>query len=188
VNLALSLARSGIKTLLFFADLRRPRFSNFFKLDPSKPNFSDFLNGKCSLQDVIHRSVMPNLDLIVPGPPIERSESLTSHKLNDLMTWLKSNYEKVLVDSPPLMVGISDTLLLSKVSDGIMVVTCFGKTKIRIFQRGVRRLKEIGIPIFGVVINKVDTRRGHYSYYQDYYLPYKPYRHHHPKSKSEPKK
>lgn len=113
LNLAIMLARGNKKTLLVEMDLHKPKIHQAMNLS-NHSGVSTVLIGKCLPAEVIVRSEVENLDVLVSGPlPPNPSELLLNENLLSLMEYAKSNYDYVVIDTPPLGI-ISDTLLLMK--------------------------------------------------------------------------
>jgi Mrp family chromosome partitioning ATPase len=85
----------------------------------------------------------------------------------ELIARVRGKYDRIILDSPPLL-AFSDSLVLSRLADGVVVVIWGGKTARDMIQKSVQSLKGINAKILGVVLNKIDTTRKSYSYYPYY--------------------
>jgi capsular exopolysaccharide synthesis family protein len=163
-NLALTMARSGRKTLLIDADLRKPRLHRILGLD-NRRGFADVLGGGLGPQEVIEAvplgatvsGAIRSLDAITSGRVSRGSvEALSSPKLRQILGYLYEIYDAVLLDSPPVL-AVSDPLLLAPVADGVLLVMNAGMPE-REVKRAVDRLSQAGGRMLGVVINRFDER------------------------------
>ncbi|MFM2227170.1 MAG: Tyrosine-protein kinase ptk [Bacteroidota bacterium] len=102
INLALSLALNGSKTLLLATDMRRPKIHSYFNLSNSK-GLSNFLVNQVSLDDIIQKSCVENLDIILSGPiPPNPFELLSLDSMNGIIDQLKNIYDHIIIDSAPV--------------------------------------------------------------------------------------
>jgi len=121
-NLAITLALAGEKVLLVDTDLRLHRIDKLFNLDAS-PGLTDLLAVDQNCNDVIHSvEGVDNLDLLTSGSPSPNpSELLRSSRMKKLILKFEKEYNRVLLDSSPLL-GISDASILSSNIDGVLLV------------------------------------------------------------------
>lgn len=178
-NLAITLARSGVKTILVDADLHHPRQHLLFGLARS-PGLSEFLTD--STKSVIKETDIANLSLITAGElPPNPGDLLTSPKLEILLDALKSMYDIVLFDTPPLGV-VSDASALASKMDANLLLVKAGNTKRPLLVQAKDTLGRMGATIFGVIINGLDPRNSS-GYY--YYYGYGKYRYYHSSQNGE---
>lgn len=171
-NLAISFAQDGRKTLLLGADLRRPALSKIFsETDDRKEavGLSDVLKGASSWRDAVMERVVANLDVIASGkPPSHPSELLGGRRLGELMSELRGEYERIIIDAPPVL-GVSDTLVLLAHADGVLYVVRYGVTHSLGASHGVKKILESGTPCFGALMNGVNLKSlANYYYYRRY--------------------
>jgi len=173
-NLALTLAQSGKSTILLDADLRRPMQHKIFGL-PTDAGLSDILMNGTSMSEINR----PNtnklaLDVMTCGRETKHpAELLASRKLASLIERLKSQYDYVLIDAPPILT-VADAMSISRRVAGVVLVFQSGKTHTEAARRSRDLLKNINANILGVVLNKLNVRNqyGPYSYYEKYYYSY----------------
>jgi tyrosine-protein kinase Etk/Wzc len=180
-NLAITLAQQEIKTVLIDADLRKPVLHSVFGLNRDK-GLTHYLMGKASLEQVIQPTGIESLNLISCGAlPPNPAELLGSQKLKSLLERLKSDYEMVLFDSPPVM-AVTDAVVLSTFLDGVVLVVSSGQTHRDSLRYSTISLKNVGANLLGVVLNKIkrESLYGSYHYYHYYH-----YRAYESKEKSE---
>jgi capsular exopolysaccharide synthesis family protein len=138
--------------------------------------------GKASLEQVIQATGIQKLSLISCGAlPPNPAELLGSQKLKGLLERLKSDYEMVLFDSPPVM-AVTDAVVLSTLIDGVVLVVSSGQTHRDSLRYSTASLKNVGANLLGVVLNKIkrESLYGSYHYYHYYH-----YRAYESKEKSE---
>jgi polysaccharide biosynthesis transport protein len=173
VNTAVSLTQLGSSVLLIDCDLRKPMIHKLFGIDQSQ-GLSTYLSRDVSLDLVVHKGPMPNLSLLPCGPiPPNPSELISSEKMKSLLQIMAERYDHILIDSPPLM-NVSDSVILSSMVDGVILVVHGGKSPRAVAQRARQELVNVGAKIFGVVLNNVDLRSNGYDeyYYNRYYSEY----------------
>lgn len=174
VNTAISLAQLGLSVVIIDADLRRPSVHKIFGLDPSH-GISSYLSRNVRLASLLQDSTIPCVSVLPCGAiPPNPTELLSSEKMKTMVQLLREHFDHVLIDSPPLT-NVADSLVLSSLADGVILVVQSGQSKRRAVQRVRRDLMQVGAKIFGVVLNKVDHRANgydNYSYYTNYYSHY----------------
>ena len=167
-NLAIVIAQTGLRTLLVDADLRRPSVHKAFQLHSPK-GLAAFLMGELNqIDDVLHKTEVPNLDVLCCGSvPSSPSELISSKRMQELLGLLRGKYDRVVIDSPPIS-AVSDPLMIAAMTDGVVFVTKFNKIRREHARKAVQRLHDAGIHILGVVLNDIDFE-GKDSYYYSYY-------------------
>lgn len=168
-SLAMSLAHAGKKVLLIDADMRRPVQHKYFNIENSS-GLSSFLAGVSAENEIKMENPVENLYLILSGPiPPNPSELLSSKKLKDLLTNVSPDYDMIIIDTPPLA-SVTDPVILSKLVDGVILVTWAGKTTYEMLGKGLKQLREVDAPLIGVVLNRFNAKKsGYYYNYGDYY-------------------
>jgi non-specific protein-tyrosine kinase len=155
--------------MLVDLDLRRPRLSEFFE-SPSEAGFTSVLVGDAPLSDVLHaipvaRGVPP-IQLLGSGPlPPNPSELLGAGRVAELLASFQAVADLVIIDSPPLL-PVTDSLVLSRRVDGVILVVGAGSTRRRQLSRAVGMLNQADAPVLGAVLNSTSTskRRQGYGY------------------------
>ena len=164
VNTAVSLAQLGSSVLIVDCDLRTPRVHELLDVDQS-PGVSTFLSSELKVEDVIRLCQIPGLSVLTAGSVANNpSELFSSDKLKQMLSALSKLYDHILIDSPPL-INLADPLILSTLVDGVILVVDGSKTTCDIALRAREELLSVGANIFGVVLNKFDSRRKTYGYY-----------------------
>jgi capsular exopolysaccharide synthesis family protein len=173
VNLAVTLAQLGDRTLLVDADLRKPGVRRALGLPPgSEMGLSSYLAGVASLNDAsLTHPVIDNLMAMPTGPvPPNPADLLSSHRMHDAILQLRERYKFIVIDSPPIMAA-TDAVILSALTDGVILVVRSGETPKEAFTRCRDLLAAVNSRILGVVLNAVDTSNSNY-YYSYRYYPY----------------
>jgi succinoglycan biosynthesis transport protein ExoP len=160
-NLGISLAEIGRRVLLIDGDLRRPRLGKLFGLQFAT-GLSDALldegAGKVTLDSVVRPSSVPGL-YVLPGgsEPANISKLLHSTFLDSLVEQARSEYDFVLIDSPPMM-GMADARLLSRNVDGVILISRAGETSPEQLGEAKERLADDGTPVIGTILNGCNLR------------------------------
>ena len=170
VNTAISLAQTGSAVLIVDADLRRPRVHKVFGLK-NNVGLSNYLAGEGDLASMI-QVAMPNLYVLPVGPlPPNPAELLGSAKMKQVVETLSANFDYVVIDSPPVS-SFADSLILSALVEGVIIVVKAGLTSREMAQRTKAHLQSVGAKVLGVVINQVKLQPHDYYYYSTYYSRY----------------
>jgi tyrosine-protein kinase Etk/Wzc len=166
-NLSSVLAAVETKVLLIDADLRRPRLNEEFGLTRS-PGLSELLSGRSSIQEVVRRAVLPNLDLICSGAvPPNPSELLLKPMLAEVIEELSSQYDYILIDTPPVL-PVGDTLAIAKCAGAVFLVLRAEKSTLRQLTEARKRFATIGVSISGIIFNGVKLSRAGAQYRYQY--------------------
>lgn len=176
-NTAYVLSESGAKVLLMEADLRRPTLGS--KLGLSKaPGLSNLLVSKTDFHDVIqHCPLTPAVDVLTSGDvPPNPSELLGSVRMETLLQQLRTEYDYIILDLPPVTV-VSDAVAVSKQLDGVILVVRSAVSDRQMLAEALRQMNMVDVKILGFVYREIDDgkkRYGHkyskkyYKYYQEY--------------------
>ncbi len=165
-NCALWLARSR-KVLLVEADMRRPSIPGALAAPAEQKGLAELLAGTATLEESIMTSGRTNLHLMVCGQaPPNPLELLLSPRLKEVFGELKSAYDIVVVNTPPMQL-VSDALVLGVQATGMVYVVKAGDTSVPLAQLGLRRIGAAGVHVIGVVLNQFDFKKSA-RYYGDY--------------------
>ena len=125
--------------------MRKPKLHTLFGLENS-PGLNDVLFGKVSVDEAIHKNVLPNLDIITGGIiPRHQSEVLGSKRMKEFLAQVKKRYEMVLFDSPPLL-AVTDAAILATQTDGLVLVAASMEAQVEGLRRVSKYLSD-GIPV-----------------------------------------
>jgi len=159
VNLGATLASLGSKVVIVDCDMRRPCCHRSTGVE-NRPGFVRCLTGHVGLAEaILPVPGVPNLSVIPCGPiPPNPAEVLSSPLTADLLRRLRSQFEYVLLDSPPLLT-VSDSRILSTLTDAVVLVTRAYSTPFDLVRRARGLLYNAGARILGVALNSVDARK-----------------------------
>ena len=173
-NLAVAIAQAGERVLIVDGDLRRSNIHKVFRVSNAK-GLSDFLGGGRNTEDILPLIQPPdvkNLSIITCGPrPPNPAELLNTPRLSAFLTWAQGNYDRVIVDCPP-MFPVSDALLWGKYINNCIFVAAFGKTRVPLIKTAIKRLSASGLKVLGTVVNMSKFGGLSYSYYGYYQYNY----------------
>lgn len=170
-NLAISFSKMEKRVLLVDCDLRRPNLHNIFKVE-NTAGLSNIIGKMVAFDEVVHRDVLPNLDVLPSGTiPPNPSELLISPKFAKLVNELYEDYDYIIFDTPPIGV-VADAMLLKDLVAGFVVVlrersTTHGDVQNIIDAIKLADTKILGFIKVGCITNRKRGRRGYY-YYQYY--------------------
>ena len=164
-NFAALLAGSGKKVLMVDADLRRGHLHQYLGLQ-RHGGLSELIAGSLTVQQTVHRQVVPNLDFLATGQlPPNPSELLTSESFASTLQKLSESYDYVLIDAPPVLVA-SDASAIAAQAGSVLMVARADLSTMGELKESMRRLSLGGKTAAGVLLNGVDTRRRSYSSYR----------------------
>jgi succinoglycan biosynthesis transport protein ExoP len=164
IYMGTTMAQSGQRVLLVDTDMRRPRLHKSMGV-PRGLGLSNLMLGESSFDDCIKTSEIPNLYVLPCGPtPPNPAELLLSHKFQQILEGLRERFDRIILDSPPLQF-VTDAAVLSRRSDGVIVVVQAGKTMRDDLARSVKQLRDVNAPLIGVILNDLDLNDRQYGYY-----------------------
>jgi polysaccharide biosynthesis transport protein len=164
IYLGTTMAQSGQRVLLVDTDMRRPRLHESMGVSRTK-GLSNLILGDQDYDDVIKTTEVPNLYLLPCGPtPPNPAELLMGRRFEAILGELSQRFDRVILDSPPLQV-VTDAVVLSKQTDGLILVARAGKTLRDQLKRAANQVRDVGATISGVIVNEFDARSGGYGYY-----------------------
>jgi polysaccharide biosynthesis transport protein len=173
VNLAVTLAQLGDRTLLMDSDLRKPGIRRAMNLTIGKDlGLSSYLAGVCTLEEaILPHPTISNLCALTTGPvPPSPADLLSSHRMQEAIAEARRRFKFVVIDSPPIMAA-TDAVILSVQTDGVLLVVRSGETPKEAFTRSRDLLAAVKSRLLGVVLNAVDSSAPDY-YYSYRYYPY----------------
>lgn len=174
INLAITLAQTGASVLIIDGDMRRPSIHAAFGIE-NKDGLSSVLSSSMSEAEVLNlvqQEAESGLYLLTAGPvPPNPAELVGSDQMRKLIQDLGSTFDHIVIDSPPVA-SFTDGVLLSAVSDGVILVVRANECSRKILQRAHQSLIDVGAKVLGVVLNRVNTRTTNYYYNSRYYSKY----------------
>ncbi len=173
-NLAFTSAQGGYTTLIVDADLRRPVQHSLFDLT-NKVGLTNYLTTDMRLEDVILPTSVENLSVMPSGIlPSDAVGILNSQRMSDMIAELKTRFDIVFFDSPP-MLGVSDASVLASEVDQTIIVVQHRRFPRAMLSRVKQAVLGVGGTVLGVVLNNVDLKHDqNYYYYTNYYGYYTP--------------
>jgi capsular exopolysaccharide synthesis family protein len=184
VNLALTMAQNGQKTLLVGSNLRRPSIHRFFGID-REPGLSDILignaqwrdcirtvadmlMGRFEMEDIMAAPGLDNLHIIEAGPvPANPSELLSMPAMGEFLRAVREEYDIILIDTPPVM-PVTDSTIVAGQVDAVVLVYQAGKIGRAVLKRAKIHLESAHARVLGVVLNDVQTEVAGYQYAHHY--------------------
>jgi capsular exopolysaccharide synthesis family protein len=174
-SIAIALAQGGQRVCIVDADLRRPRLHKIFDR-AGDAGLTNVLVGDASIEQVAKPTIVPNLWSIPAGPlPPNPADLLQSERFRKFMDEMGERFDRVVIDSPPL-VAVTDSAIISTLVDGTVFVVRAFRTSKHASAQGLRALQDVEATIAGAVLNAVDLNRHEYSYYNYYYYKREGYR------------
>ena len=167
-NIAISSVNEGKRVLIIDGDMRRPSMHTLFGLD-NATGLTSYLVGDASLESIFRQTRIDGLSVITTGPvPLDPAKLVESRKMHQLLEDMKTAYDLVILDSPPVFAA-ADALILGSASDGAILVVESGRTTRQLYLDTEEALQKANVNTVGVVLNKVAGREGSHSYYYKYY-------------------
>jgi capsular exopolysaccharide synthesis family protein len=179
VNIAHALGQMR-KVLLIDADMRRPAVHRGLPEVAEMKGLSHFVAGEAQISQCIRRLGDSNVHVMPAGPvPPNPQEMLSSRRFEEALESLSNAFDHVIIDCAPAC-AVSDALVLSRLVHGVIYVVRSDSTPWQLADQGVRRLRRVGAPLIGAVVNQVIPHKsrygagyGKYYYYGDgYYADY----------------
>lgn len=170
-NLAVCLGQSGKKVCLVDFDFRKPRVHRVFE-EENINGIVDYMVDKCNKDQLIKSTKYENVSIINRGGDITNpSVIFTSNKMKELMEELRNEFDIILVDCPPVLL-ISDYIHISRLTDGVLFVVAYGRTKKKQVTEAINQLRKNNIEIIGATFTFFDPKKSNsyaeYNYYNYY--------------------
>jgi capsular exopolysaccharide synthesis family protein len=168
-NLAVVFAQMGDRILIVDSDLRRPSMHRYLKVS-NNIGLTNYLLGQATIDEVIQTSEIPSLHFIPSGKlPSSSMGILSSAKMKEFVADMKSRYDYVFLDAPPIM-GVSDASVLASMVDMCVLVVQYRKYPQMMTQRAKEMVTKVGGDLVGVVLNNINiSQDSYYYYYSGYY-------------------
>ncbi len=172
IYMGTTMAQSGQRVLLIDTDLRRPRLHKSLGVSKQR-GLTNLILGDASMDDVIKSTDIPNLYVLPCGPrPPNPVELLLTARFKEVLTQLEARFDYILLDSPPVL-AVTDAVVLSRISDGVMLIAQAGKTQRDEISIAARQFRDVDARILGLIMNDMDVSKKRYGYY--YYYSYGAY-------------
>ena len=168
-NLAVVFAQMGDRILIVDSDLRRPSMHRYMNVS-NNIGLTNYLLGQVTIDEVIQTTELPSLHFIPSGKlPSSSMGILSSAKMKEFVAEMKSRYDYVFLDAPPIM-GVSDASVLASMVDMCVLVVQYRKYPQMMTQRAKEMVTKVGGELVGVVLNNINiSQDSYYYYYSGYY-------------------
>ncbi|MBT2323195.1 polysaccharide biosynthesis tyrosine autokinase [Variovorax paradoxus] len=164
-NFAALMAAAGKRTLLIDADLRRGHTHQYFGLQ-RHGGLSELIAGSLTVQQTVHRQVVPNLDFLATGQlPPNPAELLVSESFKTALERLSEQYDLVVIDTPPVLVA-ADTSTVAAHAGTVLLVARADQSTMGELKESTRRLSMSGKAATGVLLNAMDVGRRAFAPYK----------------------
>lgn len=165
-HLAVSLASQGYRTLLIDMDLRRSQLAEVFGIPSSRKGVIDLLLEEASFAEVCLSGGIAHLAIMPAGKRVANPAELLStcgvERLKDMA--FAAGFDRIVIDTAPL-IPVNDTLELGGLADSTFLVVRCNRTPSDIIQEAIRKLQQTGIPLTGLILNRLAQRTRSYDYY-----------------------
>lgn len=173
-SIAIALAQGGQHVCLVDCDLRRPRLHRIFDRT-GDAGVTNVIVGDATLDEVVKPSMVQNLWTVPAGPtPPNPADLLHSDRFKKFLSDLSDRFDRVVLDSPPV-VPVTDSAIISTLVNGTVFVVRAFATSRHMSRQGLRTLRDVDSPVIGVVLNAVNLNRREYNYSYRYYYHRKGY-------------
>ena len=175
-NIAITLAQNNSKVLLIDGDLRKPVQHKVFEIG-NETGISSLLGGLNTFDEVVHKDVIENLNVVTCGPiPPNPSELLGSENMKSLLNKLTAEYDYIIIDTPPINI-VTDALTLLDTIAGVLLVAKHAQSTYDALDEAIEAIKMADGSLLGVVVNNVAVAGngkfgGKYSYKYKYGYKY----------------
>lgn len=175
MNLMRTLASLGRRVVLVDTDLRASGIQSDYHLRYSTERhygLSEYLSGHCNLNEVLYQTNLPGAYMIPAGHEAPNPlQLLDTEDMKNLVEWLSTQFDMVLIDTPPVGVLV-DAVAMAKFCDGALLVVGYRKGNQNEIGDAVRHIKQTGCKMLGAVLNGVKFRslsNKHYYYSSERY-------------------
>jgi tyrosine-protein kinase Etk/Wzc len=167
-NLAAVLAQAGNRVLAVDVDLRKGSLHRQFWARDRSGGLSDVLAHLADWESVIHKTAVPNLDLMMSGSiPQNPSELLMTDAFEEFLMKASKAYDYVVLDAPPVL-AVTDAVIIASKVGSVLMVAKYGQHPIDELRACLKRIERHGIRVVGCVFNDVRPLGllGSYSHYR----------------------
>ncbi len=167
INMAVSFSKME-KVLIIDCDLRRPSIAKRFGIAESSPGLTHILTMDTPIKDCVTHIEEANLDVLPAGliPP-NPQELLASERFKKLLEHFQNKYDRIIIDTPPLL-SVSDALILGQYANGLITVIRSESTKSSLVNLALSKQIQHSVPSLGVLITQAKTKEGETLYVQKY--------------------
>ncbi len=165
LNLAMVLAQSTQKprVLLIDADLRRGKIAKYLGVD-QKIGLSEVLRDKAEASDALFNIDIDNLTFMANGDiPENPAELLASEKMKEFLSIMRTQFDHIIIDSPPI-ISVTDAGILGSLADGVIMVIQSGRTQRGIIKHATELLHQSCVQLLGHVLTNIEYHLPEYIY------------------------
>ena len=150
-NLAVVMAKTGVKTLLLDCDLRTPMLHEMFQL-PNR-GVTDCLSTGGDYHEFVQHITDAGLDIVTGGAPVTNAgELLSGRQMQDLLLAVRGEYDYVFVNTPPVLASV-DAISVSSKADGVILVIASDKNEAKLINKAKVTLEQTGASLLGCILN-----------------------------------
>ena len=165
MNLAITMALAGSRTLLVDGDLRRGRLNRHFSV-AGDPGIAECMKGMATLEETISVTPIPNLSFLPRGKVMAGgAEPLPGARFSEIMDQLHDRYDYIIIDSCPVLAA-DDSSAMAPLVDAVFFVVRARFTSARLFIRSLKLLAVRGVSVRGLIYNCAEMGSSDYPYYQ----------------------
>lgn len=169
-NLGAALGQADQRVVVVSADLRRPRVHRTFQTSNDR-GLADVLRGELQLERAVTASHTPNVSVLPAGkPPSDPAELLQSARLREVLDQLRSTYDLVILDCPPVL-GLADCLAIVPHVDAVLMVVAADRSRRRAILEACEQLTRVGGVLRGAFLNQIRRARSSRQHAYGYYAP-----------------
>lgn len=170
INLALTLARQeNLNVVLVDGDMRKSSVPKWLGLADRRQGLSTALSHGGELDGALVTLQQPRLAILPAGPHAEHpAELLESTGMKRLLATLKTQFDIILIDAPPVL-PVADAGILAAEADGVLLVIRAGKTQRRTVQQAMEQVRKMKAKLLGCVLTHMEYYLPGYSRYYQYY-------------------
>lgn len=160
-NLASVIGQTGKRVLLVDTDMRKGYNHKLFNVS-NENGLSDFLSGKVELSKVIKKVSQVGFDFISRGvAPPNPAELLMHRRFGELVAWASSNYDIIILDTPPIL-AVTDAAIIGNYAGTTLLVARFEQNTAKELEVSIKRFEQSGVVVKGCILNGVVKKASSY--------------------------
>lgn len=158
VAIAMAFAKLKTKVLVIDCNLRQPGLHKLFAVE-NELGLTNYLTGVANYGEIVSKTVYPNLFIITSGTHAQApADLLANQRTPELLGQAKQNFDLVILDGPPIL-DFADALILSKLSEGTIVIIDIQTERKKKLQYAIERLHDMRVPVMGAILNRCKSNR-----------------------------